>query len=222
MDIKTTFIAKMKQLFHFPHHQKTWRILAISGAISVCLLAIYVPFGLISFFGFLYLYIILRQSHSYIPTDSEGDGKAILAPSDGIICKIDVDAKTGVTQIFIAPDWFDSHLLYPPVGGMIGRIIWYDGAFASHANDGTIPSTNARQQFIFKSEQGTDITIEQYASPVTRFLLSFVQEGETVSQERAFATSLIRPIISISYKSSARPNLQLGQRCLARQTILHV
>ena len=215
--IKDLFI----NYFHFPKQQPGWPILAIAGGVTVILSVLYLPLGLFGFASLIYLYIILRPPQRKVSENSTGQ---ILSPLDGQIIWLYHDPAQDRTFIRLRPDVLNSHITYAPVTGQIDQQIWYDGQFSSFGDTEMPPSTNARQEIIFAPEaamSGDDrITVTHYGSPYSRIIQSFMQEGRKVTPEIMVALGLFRTNIDISFPTIYATGLQVGQRCLAGETVM--
>ena len=69
----------------FLSNRPEWRLLAAAGTIVGCLTAVWLPFGIIGFAGFLYLAVLLRP----LAPVSQPDDDYVRAPVDGhyLICR---------------------------------------------------------------------------------------------------------------------------------------
>ena len=211
--------------FHFPKQQPGWPILAIIGGAVVILSALYLPLGLLGFASFIYFMIILRPPQRALPEPlARRSSGQILAPIDGQIIWVHHDREHNCTHIRMRPDFLNSHLAYAPIAGQIDQQIWYDGQFASFGDTEMPPQTHACQEIIFTPEEavsGDDrVSMTHYGAPYSRIIQSFVQEGRKVTPEMVVALGVLRAVVDVSFPAIYATGVQVGQRCLAGETVI--
>ena len=161
-----------------------------------------------------------------MPKRAQPDIKAgqIAAPTDGQILMIHHDRENARYLVRLRPDWFNSHIAFAPIDGLIDQQIWYDGDFTTFGDAEMPGPSSARQEIIFLPSAVASVSdrvaMTHYGEPLARILQSFLPEGRKVSPSMAVALGLVRPKIDISFPDSHRVIVVLGQRCLAGETIL--
>jgi len=209
--------ALFSQYFQFPGRRPGWPVLAAAGAAAAGCSALYLPFGIIVFAGFVYLALILRQPAS-TPLPMAAD--TVCAPIDGRITAVSHDRATGRTVVRMCPDWLDSHIACAPAAAMTDQSLWLDGTFSRFDADNHPPQSNARLEQVFITAGGHRIEVVHYGAPVTRLIQSFVEEGRAVRHGTPISLGLLRGYIDVIFHSPAPPPIVAGMRCIAAQTVI--
>ena len=191
-------------------------IILISGLICIFAVYIFLPLGILTFLIFLYFLIILRTTNDNLH-GTFVDTEKIFAPIDGNI--INIREENNKKVIVFKPEIFSSQIQYSPVVGMIYQQIWYHGTFYNNENNDYLNS-NAKREFTFETHKKNQIILIQTSNPICRFMLSFIREGLKVSPKNAIGLSLFMGNVEIHLPSNYKINILVGQRCLARETIV--
>ena len=203
----------------FPSNRPEWRLLAAAGAIVGCLTAVWLPFGIIGFAGFLYLAVLLRP----LAPVSQPDDHYVRAPVDGTILSVDTGALNvdgdEVTVICLRAGSFSSQLQSAPVRGIVDSVIWFAGVFKT-GKDGTQMSNAARREFIFETDSGHHIGFIQHGDSYARLLMGFVQEGQRLTGNEKIGVSLFHARLSIIVPAQFDIKVTVGQRILVGETVL--
>ena len=203
----------------FPSNRPEWRLLAAAGTIVGCLTAVWLPFGIIGFAGFLYLAVLLRP----LAPISQPDDDYVRAPVDGTILSVDTGALNvdgdEVTVICLRAGSFSSQLQSAPVRGIVDSVIWFAGVFKT-GKDGTQMSNAARREFIFETDSGHHIGFIQHGDSYARLLMGFVQEGQRLTGNEKIGVSLFHARLSIIVPAQFDIKVKVGQRILVGETIL--
>jgi len=208
----------------FPSDQPEWRLLAAAGTIVGCLTAVWLPFGIIGFAGFLYLAVLLRP----LAPVSQPDGDYVRAPVDGTILSVDTGALNvdgdEVTVICLRAGSFSSQLQSAPVRGIVDSVIWFAGVFKTEmfktGKDGAQMSNAARREFIFETDSGHHIGFIQHGDSYARLLMGFVQEGQRLTGNEKIGVSLFHARLSIIVPAQFDIKVTVGQRILVGETVL--
>ncbi len=193
-------------------------VILISGIICIISTFVFLPLGVITFFGFIYLIIILRPIQKKIEENFTIKNKNdVFAPIDGIISKIHNQNDTII--IIFSPDLFSSQVQYSPILGLLYQQIWYAGTFNSEEND-EIDETNAKREFVFENSNKNHIILTQKANPICRFLFSFIEDGVNVSPNSHIGFSFLFGKLELRIPSNMKVMVYEGQRCLAKETII--
>jgi len=210
-----------EKYFHVPRQQPGWPVLAVAGGLTAIVSALYLPLGLIGLAGLIYLKIILRMPKRPQPDIKAGQ---IAAPIDGQILMIHHDRENARYLVRVRPDWFNSHIAFAPIDGLIDQQIWYDGDFTAFGEVEIPGPSSARQEIIFLPSVDASVSdrvaMTHYGEPFCRIIQSCLQEGRQASPSMAVALGLVRPKIDISFPDSYHVMVKPGQRCLAGETIL--
>ena len=208
----------------FPSNQPEWRLLAAAGTIVGCLTAVWLPFGIIGFAGFLYLAVLLRP----LAPVSQPDDDCVRAPVDGTILSVDTGALNvdgdEVTVICLRAGSFSSQLQSAPVRGIVDSVIWFAGVFKTEmfktGKDGAQMSNAARREFIFETDSGHHIGFIQHGDSYARLLMGFVQEGQRLTGNEKIGVSLFHARLSIIVPAQFDIKVKVGQRILVGETVL--
>ena len=208
----------------FPSNQPEWRLLAAAGTIVGCLTAVWLPFGIIGFAGFLYLAVLLRP----LAPVSQPDDDYVRAPVDGTILSVDTGALNvdgdEVTVICLRAGSFSSQLQSAPVRGIVDSVIWFAGVFKTEmfktGKDGAQMSNAARREFIFETDSGHHIGFIQHGDSYARLLMGFVQEGQRLTGNEKIGVSLFHARLSIIVPAQFDIKVTVGQRILVGETVL--
>ena len=208
----------------FPSNRPEWRLLAAAGAIVGCLTAVWLPFGIIGFTGFLYLAVLLRP----LAPVSQPDDDYVRAPVDGTILSVDTGALNvdgdEVTVICLRAGSFSSQLQSAPVRGIVDSVIWFAGVFKTEmfktGKDGAQMSNAARREFIFETDSGHHIGFIQHGDSYARLLMGFVQEGQRLTGNEKIGVSLFHARLSIIVPAQFDIKVTVGQRILVGETVL--
>ena len=208
----------------FPSNRPEWRLLAAAGTIVGCLTAVWLPFGIIGFAGFLYLAVLLRP----LAPVSQPDDDYVRAPVDGTILSVDTGALNvdgdEVTVICLRAGSFSSQLQSAPVRGIVDSVIWFAGVFKTEmfktVKDGAQMSNAARREFIFETDSGHHIGFIQHGDSYARLLMGFVQEGQRLTGNEKIGVSLFHARLSIIVPAQFDIKVTVGQRILVGETVL--
>lgn len=208
----------------FLSNRPEWRLLAAAGTIVGCLTAVWLPFGIIGFAGFLYLAVLLRP----LAPVPQPDDDYVRAPVDGTILSVDTGALNvdgdEVTVIFLRAGSFSSQLQSAPVRGIVDSVIWFAGVFKTEmfktGKDGAQMSNAARREFIFETDSGHHIGFIQHGDSYARLLMGFVQEGQRLSGNEKIGVSLFHARASIIVPAQFDIKVTAGQRILVGETVL--
>ena len=166
-------MEQFEKYFHVPRQEPGWPVLAVAGGLTAIVSALYLPLGLMGLAGFIYLKIILRmpkRPQPYIKTSQ------IAAPIDGQILMTHHDRENARYLVRVRPDWFNSHIAFAPIDGLIDQQIWYDGDFTA-IGDAEMPGpSSARQEIIFlpsvDASVSNRVAMTHYGEPLSRILQS--------------------------------------------------
>ncbi|MBT3654665.1 MAG: hypothetical protein HN538_00220 [Alphaproteobacteria bacterium] len=208
----------------FLSNRPEWRLLAAAGTIVGCLTAVWLPFGIIGFAGFLYLAVLLRP----LAPVSQPDDDYVRAPVDGTILSVDTGALNvdgdEVTVICLRAGSFSSQLQSAPVRGIVDSVIWFAGVFKTEmfktGKDGAQMSNAARREFIFETDSGHHIGFIQHGDSYARLLMGFVQEGQRLTGNEKIGVSLFHARLSIIVPAQFDIKVKVGQRILVGETVL--
>ena len=167
-----------------------------------------------------------------IRTTPRGDN-FIVAPADGLITLISTvpppPQLKGVdglddgeyTRVSIFMSVFDVHINRAPVSGRVARIVYVPGKFLNADLD-KASEDNERQHFIVEGTDGVKIGFTQIAGLVARRIVPFVKAGDIVGPGQRVGLIRFGSRVDVYLPDSAAPQVALGQRTMAGETILGV
>jgi len=212
----------LKELLQSPSQVPGWPIKACAGWLCVGLLAVALPLGLLGVGLMIYIWLILRVTVSPADTtgrEEPGKPECVFAPVDGRVVYIYKGADERC-RVFLVPDGLDSHLHYAPVSGQTEDITWIDGSFDFSALDLPPDDQRVRREVTFLSAAGHQVMLTQYGAKACRFIQCFLHEGRKTAPSDCIGLALFGGVVEVSFQGQRAAALQLGQRCLAAETVL--
>jgi phosphatidylserine decarboxylase len=159
------------------------------------------------------------------------DEKLIIAPADGMVCLIQdvmpppelagVDGLGSnlMTRVSIFMSVFDVHINRAPIAGTIRSMAYIPGKFVNADLD-KASEDNERQHFMVERSDGVRIGFTQIAGLVARRILPFVKVGDMVSVGQRVGLIRFGSRVDVYLPVGTAPQVSLGQRCVAGETIL--
>ncbi len=150
------------------------------------------------------------------------DADAVISPADGRIVAVekttDPYLARDAIKISVFMNVFNVHSNRSPVDGEIkGR--WYNpGAFLNAAVD-KASTENERNALWIRTERG-DITFVQIAGLIARRILCYVRTGDTLARGQRYGFIRFGSRVDVYLPPAARPEVTIGQKVKAAQTIL--
>ena len=151
----------------------------------------------------------------------------MISPADGVVSMITraappADLKMGDDprpRISIFMNVFDCHVNRAPVAGRVVKMAYHPGKFLNASLD-KASEENERQSYHVKTEDGKDIAFVQIAGLVARRIVPFVGEGEDLVRGERFGMIRFGSRVDVYLDEGMVPNVSVGQRCFAGETIL--
>lgn len=190
------------------------RLKLITALIVILLTWISLGLGFIAFGLFLYLHILLRQSHR---VRSGLSNQGMIAPLDGQILAVRRN-KDGL-QIDMRGDVFGSQIIYAPSAAVIEDKLWIDGAYLSF-DDSTAHPLRARYDFLLRTELDDFVTLSLFGGQWTRYIYAPFIEGQKMQAGEPFAFGLGYSLLTLQLPAKFATSLSVGDICIAGQTIL--
>ena len=161
----------------------------------------------------------------------EGEG-LIVSPADGLVTMIQEVApprELTVGEGGIAPEpavrvsifmsVFDVHINRAPVAGRVTRVVYIPGKFLNADLD-KASEDNERQHFVVERNDGIRIAFTQIAGLVARRIVKFAKEGDTVAAGQRIGLIRFGSRVDVYLPAGVAPQVALGQRAIAGETIL--
>jgi len=222
-------LATANTAWRFPSvHPEGRKFVLIAAVVTV---AVYGGFS--HFLGWLLVGLTLwiaaffRDPIRTTPADSN----LIVAPADGLITTIasvppprELAGPNGLqdiemTRISIFMSVFDVHINRSPVTGQVRKMVYVPGKFLNADLD-KASEENERQHFLIESAGGALIGVTQIAGLVARRILTFVHEGDSVDAGQRIGMIRFGSRVDVYLPQGTGPNVLLGQRAIAGETIL--
>ena len=155
----------------------------------------------------------------------------IVAPADGLVTmiqRVPVPAELGgegglgpspLTRVSIFASVFDVHINRAPIAGTIARITYIAGKFVNADLD-KASEENERQHILVDDGQGLAVGFTQIAGLVARRIVPFVKTGDSVTAGQRVGLIRFGSRVDVYLPDSAAPQVALGQRTVAGETIL--
>jgi phosphatidylserine decarboxylase len=162
--------------------------------------------------------------------------KFVVAPADGLITLIQqvepprelvMDDGSGiaglpagpVTRISIFMSVFDVHINRSPIGGTVRRVVYIPGKFLKADLD-KASDENERQHILVERGNGVRIGFTQIAGLVARRIVPFVKPGDILAAGQRVGLIRFGSRVDVYLPAGTEPNVLLGQRCVAGETVL--
>ena len=123
------------------------------------------------------------------------------------------------TRISIFLSMMDCHVNRAPVAGRITRSIYVPGAFFSAASDKS-SEENERRALVIETPRGTQIAVLQIAGLISRRIVTFAGEGDTVGIGQRFGLIRFGSRVDVYLPSGQSALVSIGQRMVAGETVL--
>src|SRR4028119_493345 len=166
-----------------------------------------------------------------IRTTPKGEG-LIVAPADGMVTMItsvppprelqggeDGLGPDPVVRVSIFMSVFDVHINRTPVPGLVTRVVYIAGKFLNADLD-KASEDNERQHILVEGEDGTRIGFTQIAGLVARRIVPWFKEGDRVETGQRVGLIRFGSRVDVYLPVGTAPQLLLGQRTVAGETIV--
>ncbi len=206
-----------------PIHPDGWMFIAIFAFASMILgslASVLLYVGLIATAWCVYFF---RDPPRVVP---KGDG-VIVSAADGIVDSITTlspPAELGIgeqdcTRISVLLSLMDVHVNRIPVAGKIIALKYHKGAFLNASLD-KAHEENERQYIGLETAGGTKIGVVQIAGLISRRIVCKLKENQAVLTGERFGIIRFGSRVDVYLPTSATPQVAVGQRVVAGETIL--
>lgn len=150
----------------------------------------------------------------------------VIAPADGRVVGIErvppppelgLDGERTRISIFLS--MMDCHVNRAPVAGRITRSIYVPGAFFSAASDKS-SEENERRALVIEAPGGTQVAVLQIAGLISRRIVTFAGEGDTVGVGQRFGLIRFGSRVDVYLPVGQSALVSIGQRMVAGETVL--
>lgn len=161
------------------------------------------------------------------------DENYIIAPADGLVNLImpvtppvELQGEGGLgseelIRVSIFMSVFDVHVNRTPIEGTVKRQAYISGKFLNADLD-KASEENERQHFMVERNDGLKVGFTQIAGLVARRIMAFVKEGDFVAAGQRIGLIRFGSRVDVYLPKGTEPNVVLGQRAIAGETVLAV
>lgn len=206
-----------------PIHREGHLYLGIGLAVTVVLFLIWSPLGWIAALATAFLAYFFRDPDRVTPLR---DG-LVIAPADGRVVSIDrvppppeLALEGGDrTRVSVFLSIFDVHVNRAPVAGRITRSVYVPGAFLNARSD-KASDDNERRALVVQTPGGAEIAVLQIAGFMTRRIVTFVDEGDSVGMGQRFGMIRFGSRVDVYLPAGRTALVAVGQRMIAGETVI--
>lgn len=209
--------------FFVPIHRDGHKFVAIGAVVSLLMLLLWAPLGWLAVFATIWVAYFFRDPDRVTPL-REG---LVVAPADGEIVQIEQvtpPSELALSEgewlrVSIALSPFDVHVNRAPVPGRIVRSVYVPGAFINPTLD-KASEENERRGLVIETSDGTQIAVVQIAGQVSRRIVTFAHEGDSVGVGQRFGLIRFGSRVDVYLPPGGRAQAGIQQRVVAGETVL--
>jgi phosphatidylserine decarboxylase len=209
-------------------HPEGRKFLLIAAIVTLCFwllgweIAGWLMFGLTLWVGAFF-----RDPERITPTGAD----LVVAPADGLVTQIaevapppemagpDGLGDAPMLRVSIFMSVFDVHINRTPIAGTLRKLAYIPGRFLNADLD-KASEENERQQFVVERPDGNRIGFTQIAGLVARRIMPFVSMGNELSTGQRVGLIRFGSRVDVYLPAGTTPQVLLGQRTLAGETIV--
>lgn len=198
----------------------------IATAVGAAIVALLVGWSFIAFLALLaaaFIAYFFRDPDRVTPL-REG---LVLAAADGVVTSI--EAVTPAPELGLGAgdrvrvstylSMFDVHVNRAPIAGRIKRSVYIPGAFLNATLDKS-SDENERRAVLIETSQGVEVGVIQIAGVVSRRIITFVAEGESVGVGQRIGLIRFGSRVDIYLPPGRHALVAVGQRMVAGETVV--
>ena len=207
-----------------PVHPDGFKFVAGAALATLILFALAPPLGWLGAIATAYCAYFFRDPERVTPARAG----LVVSGADGRI----VDATDGVTvprelplgegrriRISVFLSVFDVHIVRAPVAGRIVSSLYVPGAFLNAELD-KASEENERRALVIETETGEKIGLVLIAGLVARRIVTFVNDGASVSRNERVGLIRFGSRVDVYLPSGARVLVAPGQTAVGGETVL--
>ncbi len=206
-----------------PIHRDGHKFVAISAALTLVLFLVWPVLSILALAVTLWLAFFFRDPDRFVPIRSG----LVLAPADGRIIAVDdvvPSRELGFgderkLRISIHLSLLDVHVNRSPITGRVTRSIYVPGAFFNPTLD-KASIDNERRALIVADEKGREIAVVQIAGVISRRIVTFAGEGDTLTAGQRFGLIRLGSRVDVYLPGEHSALVAVGQRAIAGETVL--
>ena len=207
-----------------PIHREGYRFIAVGLVLTLVFFYLWDPLGWLVLLLTLGCAFFFRDPDRVTPTRA----KLILAPADGVVAQIgaavppeELDMGDDPhTRIAIYISLTDVHIQRMPASGTVTRVVHRGGAFAPSHPQAAGGEDNERQSVALRTASGKDVAVVQVAGRFARRIVCAATEGEEVRAGERYGLIRFGSRVDVYLAAGMRPQVVVGQRTLAGETVL--
>ncbi len=207
----------------YPHPviaREGWPFLALAVVVAALLTWLgWTVLAVLAWIAALFVLQFFRDPARTIPVDP----KAVLAPADGRIVKVekgrDPYLDRDALKISVFMNVFNVHSNRSPVDGKVVNRWYHAGSFLNAALD-KASLENERNALHLRTAAGQDVTCVQIAGLVARRILCYVEPGAELARGQRYGFIRFGSRVDVYLDPSARPRVAVGDKVFATETIL--
>ena len=214
---------KMIDTFVKPMHPEGWKFVAIFGAITLILFAIWDPLGWLGLGLTVWCYYFFRDPKRAVPQNAG----LLVSPADGVVSLIEravppVELGLGpeaLMRVSVFMSVFNCHVNRAPIAGKITAVAYRPGTFVNASLD-KASSDNERNALAIEMADGRTIAMVQIAGLVARRIMCWKKPGDMVRTGERFGLIRFGSRLDVYLPEGVEPQVALGQTMVAGETVI--
>jgi len=213
----------MSSYIMVPIHREGWPFIALFAVAALLLGWLWGPLGWLGLMATLWCVYFFRNPDRVTPT-REG---LVISPADGVVCLVG-DAvppaelglgETPRPRVCVFMSVFDVHVNRAPLTGRVTKLAYHAGKFVNAALD-KASEENERMAVALELADGRSIAFVQIAGLVARRIKCDLVEGQQIRTGERFGLIRFGSRVDVYFPEGVQPQVALGQRCIAGETVL--
>ena len=213
----------MSSYIMVPIHREGWPFIALFAVAALLLGLLWSPLGWLGLAATLWCAYFFRNPDRVTPIR---DG-LVISPADGVVCLVGdavPPAELGLgdaprPRVCVFMSVFDVHVNRAPLSGRVTKLAYHAGKFVNAALD-KASEENERMAVALELEDGRSIAFVQIAGLVARRIKCDLVEGQSVRAGERFGLIRFGSRVDVYMPEGVQPQVALGQRCIAGETVL--
>lgn len=213
----------MSSYIMVPIHREGWPFIALFAVAAILLGLLWQPLGWLGLVATLWCAYFFRNPDRVTPTR---DG-LVISPADGVVCLVgDAVPPAGLglgetprPRVCVFMSVFDVHINRAPLSGRVTKLAYHAGKFVNAALD-KASEENERMAVALELEDGRSVAFVQIAGLVARRIKCDLVEGQSIRAGERFGLIRFGSRVDVYFPEGVQPQVTLGQRCIAGETVL--
>ncbi|MBR9971258.1 phosphatidylserine decarboxylase [Magnetospirillum sp. J10] len=213
----------MSSYIMVPIHREGWPFIALFAVAALLLGWLWGPLGWLGLMATLWCVYFFRNPDRVTPT-REG---LVISPADGVVCLVGdavPPAELGLgdlarPRVCVFMSVFDVHVNRAPLSGRVTKLAYHAGKFVNAALD-KASEENERMAVALELADGRSIAFVQIAGLVARRIKCDLVEGQQIRAGERFGLIRFGSRVDVYFPDGVQPQVALGQRCIAGETVL--